>query len=376
MHARPHASPSDAARRRRRAHRSRRELAREPDAAQRDAADGGVARAGQRRLLAARRASASIPTSTCPRPARGGVPVYYASAFVRDGHAHGVLVGTREGRPIKIEGNPLHPSSLGATDVFAQASILELWDPDRAQRSGSGSSGPTRRRRGRRRAASTWARVRAAAGDASRARRCCARRRRAPARADARRFTSPTPARAAATRCCSASPTRAGIVTIAARAARARAGARLAFGRPSADWLLALRSRPLRRSRSTPIRSATARAACAHARDWAEQRAAPAAAPRRRARRWRSRSTPGPVRRARRRAHRAGAGGDRGDCSARIAAQLYARPAARPRRRRADAANARASSARRRAAAARRRRRLVVAGASLSARTPRPRRTC
>src|SRR5690349_6373364 len=61
-----------------------------------------------------------------------GTPVHYASAFVRDGHAQGVLIGTVEGRPIKVEGNPLHPSSLGATDVFAQASVLQLWDPDRS----------------------------------------------------------------------------------------------------------------------------------------------------------------------------------------------------------------------------------------------------
>ena len=73
------------------------------------------------------------PYVDMPEAGTAGMPIYYASAFVRGGHAHGVLVGTREGRPIKVEGNPLHPSSLGATDVFAQASVLELWDPDRAQ---------------------------------------------------------------------------------------------------------------------------------------------------------------------------------------------------------------------------------------------------
>ncbi|MFP5307350.1 MAG: 4Fe-4S ferredoxin, partial [Gammaproteobacteria bacterium] len=62
-----------------------------------------------------------------------GEPLFYATNFVRDGYAHGVLVETAEGRPIKVEGNPRHPASLGATDVFAQASVLQLWDPDRSQ---------------------------------------------------------------------------------------------------------------------------------------------------------------------------------------------------------------------------------------------------
>ena len=101
----------------------------------------------RRRALQLMAASAALASGACTRAPRqriypyvdmpeagtAGVPIYYASSFVRDGHAHGVLIGTREGRPIKIEGNPSHPSSRGATDVYAQASVLQLWDPDRAQ---------------------------------------------------------------------------------------------------------------------------------------------------------------------------------------------------------------------------------------------------
>ncbi len=61
------------------------------------------------------------------------VPIYYASTMVQDGVGKAVLIETNMGRPVKVEGNPLHPESLGATDVFMQASLLELYDPDRAK---------------------------------------------------------------------------------------------------------------------------------------------------------------------------------------------------------------------------------------------------
>jgi MoCo/4Fe-4S cofactor protein with predicted Tat translocation signal len=62
-----------------------------------------------------------------------GEPQYYATAMPFGADAIGLLVESHEGRPTKIEGNPDHPSSLGATNAFAQASILDLYDPDRAQ---------------------------------------------------------------------------------------------------------------------------------------------------------------------------------------------------------------------------------------------------
>ena len=62
-----------------------------------------------------------------------GRPQQYATVMPFGADAIGILVESHEGRPTKIEGNPDHPSSLGGTDAFAQAAILDLYDPDRAK---------------------------------------------------------------------------------------------------------------------------------------------------------------------------------------------------------------------------------------------------
>ncbi|HEX4346796.1 MAG TPA: TAT-variant-translocated molybdopterin oxidoreductase [Vicinamibacterales bacterium] len=72
-----------------------------------------------------------VPYVRQPEEMIPGKPLFYATAMTLGGIATGVLVETHEGRPTKIEGNPDHPSSLGAADVFAQAAVLELYDPDR-----------------------------------------------------------------------------------------------------------------------------------------------------------------------------------------------------------------------------------------------------
>jgi MoCo/4Fe-4S cofactor protein with predicted Tat translocation signal len=59
--------------------------------------------------------------------------LYFATTMTLGGLALGLLAESYMGRPIKIEGNPEHPARLGATDALAQASVLTLYDPDRAQ---------------------------------------------------------------------------------------------------------------------------------------------------------------------------------------------------------------------------------------------------
>ena len=74
-----------------------------------------------------------IPYVKQPEEVVPGRPLFFATAFPLAGYATGLLVESNTGRPTKVEGNPDHPSSLGATDAFAQASILGLYDPDRSQ---------------------------------------------------------------------------------------------------------------------------------------------------------------------------------------------------------------------------------------------------
>ncbi|MCS7157933.1 MAG: TAT-variant-translocated molybdopterin oxidoreductase [Blastocatellia bacterium] len=74
-----------------------------------------------------------FPYTRAPEEIIPGKPLFYATAMVFGGFATGLIVESHMGRPTKIEGNPQHPSSLGATDVFAQAAILMLYDPDRSQ---------------------------------------------------------------------------------------------------------------------------------------------------------------------------------------------------------------------------------------------------
>ncbi|MEO8215919.1 MAG: TAT-variant-translocated molybdopterin oxidoreductase [Acidobacteriota bacterium] len=61
-----------------------------------------------------------------------GVPMFFATAMPLGGYATGLLVESHEGHPTKVEGNPDHPASLGATNAFHQASVLGLYDPDRS----------------------------------------------------------------------------------------------------------------------------------------------------------------------------------------------------------------------------------------------------
>ncbi len=74
-----------------------------------------------------------VPYVQQPEEVIPGRPLFFATALTLRGYARGVLAESHLGRPTKVEGNPQHPASLGATDAFAQAAVLGLYDPERSQ---------------------------------------------------------------------------------------------------------------------------------------------------------------------------------------------------------------------------------------------------
>jgi len=74
-----------------------------------------------------------VPYVRQPENVIPGRPTYYATAMTLGGYANPLLVESHLGRPTKVEGNDQHPASMGGTDIFAQASLLAMYDPDRSQ---------------------------------------------------------------------------------------------------------------------------------------------------------------------------------------------------------------------------------------------------
>ena len=74
-----------------------------------------------------------IPYVKIPERVVPGEALKFATTLPLSGFGRGVIVSSIDGRPIKVDGNPRHPASLGATDVFAEATVLSLYDPDRSR---------------------------------------------------------------------------------------------------------------------------------------------------------------------------------------------------------------------------------------------------
>src|SRR6185369_3309827 len=122
-------------------------LEREFPAGAAEIAGDEVSRRSFLKLMGASMALAGFGLTSCRKPEMHLVPftksaewvipgkfLYYATAMPRRYGALPLVATTVDGRPIKVEGNPLHPESNGATDAFAQASVLDLYDPSRSQR--------------------------------------------------------------------------------------------------------------------------------------------------------------------------------------------------------------------------------------------------
>jgi molybdopterin-containing oxidoreductase family iron-sulfur binding subunit len=74
-----------------------------------------------------------IPYVKQPEEVIPGRPLFYATSMPHGGYAMPMLATNHLGRPTKLDGNPEHPASRGATDIFGQASVLQLYDPDRSR---------------------------------------------------------------------------------------------------------------------------------------------------------------------------------------------------------------------------------------------------
>jgi len=100
-------------------------------------ASAGLAGAGMLGVGCRRPEEHIVPFGSEQEPGQNyvhGVPMQFATAMPSRTGAVPLLVESNEGRPTKVEGNPDHPDSNGATDLFTQASILNLYDPDRARK--------------------------------------------------------------------------------------------------------------------------------------------------------------------------------------------------------------------------------------------------
>ena len=105
-----------------------------PALSRRQAALGLVAAALSGSLAACSEPEEQIlPYVEQPETVTPGLPMRFATALPLNGYGRGMVCTAFEGRPVKVEGNAAHPASLGATDVFAEAELLQLYDPDRSR---------------------------------------------------------------------------------------------------------------------------------------------------------------------------------------------------------------------------------------------------